>query len=130
MFLVAFFALLFAAARLGVTSVSPAQAAWYQLLAGEVYGLAYGIGLFFVLDVGYVIVARAYPLRPLADRAVLLIAEVVLALLYFLPHVAQVAYDSARLMVVAPVAVIFLVVLRALLGMLMTQAVPSPKHRK
>lgn len=47
----------------------------------------YVIGCFFLLDLGYVLVARAYQLRHRLDWLVLVTAEVILGLLYIVPKI-------------------------------------------
>lgn len=66
------------------------------LITDEIQNFVYVVGSFFILDVGYVLIARRYPLRVIYDKLILLGAEVVVGLAYVLPHVAFVpTYISA-----------------------------------
>jgi hypothetical protein len=118
LFLVGFLAVLFGTARFIDAVANGAMA--HIVFANEVYALVYIVGLYFVLDACYVIISRAYPVHKIIDQFVLLFAEAIIAILYFLPHIAEVSYSSTRFVIIAPMVVLFLLVLRALLGMLST----------
>lgn len=92
-------------------------------LAWESQVAIYVIGSFVLLDVGYVLLARALPLRPRMDVASLLMVEILLAAIYVLPNIARapaLAWFSNWIFLI----VIFVIALRGLLGLLFT---PSKK---
>ncbi len=51
----------------------------------QIMQLIYVLGSFFILDFGYVMIARSYPLKRSVDMVFLATADVILALLYILP---------------------------------------------
>ncbi len=85
-------------------------------LTDEIQRFVYVVGSFFILDVGYVLVARRYPLRILYDRLILLVAEFALALGYVLPHVAFVPSYVSALTQWLLLAALMVVALRLTLG--------------
>lgn len=86
------------------------------LLTDEIQAFVYVVGSFFILDVGYVMVARRYPLRKLFDTTFLLLAEFVLGLVYVLPHVAFTPSYIAALSQWLLLAALMIVALRLTLG--------------
>lgn len=52
----------------------------------EIMTFVYVLGSFLLLDLGYVLIARSYRLRSVMDRASLYIADIFLAVLYFIPN--------------------------------------------
>lgn len=87
---------------------------------GQTQGFIYVVGSFFLLDAGYVMLARAMPFRKVADMTILLLADIGLALSYVLPSFVHVPGLSwfARWSIIS---VIFILSIRALIGLLMAR---------
>src|SRR5690349_12300176 len=73
--------LLVRASELESTGLTTASA---FLTAGQAF--VYAIGSFLILEVGYLTITRAYPVRRYIDQTTLLACEAILALCYFLPY--------------------------------------------
>lgn len=86
----------------------------------EIYKFIYVVCSFFLLDIGYVVIARAYRMRRLFDVPVLLASEALLALLYIAPKLVVSSDLSLRVDPLIYVLFIPIVVLliRMLLGFL------------
>ena len=86
----------------------------------EVMVLIYVLMSFVLLDFGYVMVARSYPIQKALDVLALVTADIFLALLYVIPKV--VVNPSSRLTVDPLIYIIFVPIvvlsLRMLLGFL------------
>ncbi len=122
--LVSFLVVVLSIARV-VDSNASGAGPLHQLLANEIYLNVYLLGVYLVLDAGYVIVSRAYPMAAIVDRLVLFMMEAMFAFMYFFPFIAEVPFSQARFVAYAPFAVIFLLLLRALLGMLGKMTPPT-----
>lgn len=86
----------------------------------EVMVLVYVLGSFLLLDLGYVLISRAYLLQGTLDRLALYIADIFLATLYFVPNLVvssriQLTVDPLMFVVFVPIVVLSL---RMLVGML------------
>lgn len=77
----------------------------------EVMVLIYVLGSFLLLDFGYVMIARSYPLKPALDVVSLLLADIFLALLYIAPSVVVNSHVNLTVNPLAYVIFIPLVVL-------------------
>lgn len=83
----------------------------------EIQAFIYIVGSFFLLDAGYVMIARALPLKKSFDMAVLLIVDLIIGLGYITPnfaHMPEIAW-SARWTILI---VLFVLSIRALIGLL------------
>jgi hypothetical protein len=78
----------------------------------------YAIGSFLILEVGYLTIARAYPIQRLADQTVLLASDAILALCYFLPYFILVPAWFVTVSRFLFVAVLLVLGLRLLIGLL------------
>lgn len=88
-------------------------------LTWESQVIIYVLGSFALLDIGYVMLARAFPLKKSADITALALIEIFMAATYILPHVMSVsslAWISNWLILIALLAL----AMRGLLGMLFT----------
>lgn len=91
--------------------------------------LIYALGSFLLLDFGYTLVARAYPLRRWFDVLVLLVLDGLLAMLYIVPKVvvARIAVG-----VVDPLVYVFFLAVgavgaRLLVGLLCSTKAPKKR---
>lgn len=85
--------------------------------ASELQSFIYVVGSFFVLDAGYVTIARSQPLSKVADMTVLLLADAALALAYIVPnfvHMPGLVWISRW----SILSVLFILSVRTLLGLL------------
>lgn len=88
-------------------------------VTGEVIVLLYLLGCVTLLDLGYVISARALPLRPRLDTACLIVADMALVGLYALPKVTVTTVTAlVNPIGVALLIVILILALRLLAGIL------------
>lgn len=88
--------------------------------ATELQIFIYIIGSFFVLDTGYVMIARSLPFRPVADAALLLLADLFVGVSYVVSSFADIpalAWISTWMIVI----VVFILAVRALTGLLVDQ---------
>lgn len=88
-------------------------------LTWEAQVVIYVLGSFALLDIGYVMLSRAFPLRKKLDTFCLLALEVFMAATYILPHMISVgglSWFSNWLVLIALLALS----VRGLLGMLFT----------
>jgi hypothetical protein len=86
------------------------------LTEGQLF--VYTIGSFLILDIGYVIIARAYGFAKLYDIIALLALETILAVAYFLPYLAVVSEKFASVTQWIFLAVLFILSVRLLVGIL------------
>lgn len=94
------------------------DATLFQTLTIEGQLFVYAICTFLVLDVGYVIISRAYAFSRMNDVVTLLTAEAVLATSYFLPYIVVVSDQFARISRFIFVAGLLILSARLVLGML------------
>lgn len=83
----------------------------------EIQAFIYIVGSFFLLDAGYVMIARALPLKKTFDMAILLVVDLIIGLGYIVPnfaHIPELAW-SARWTILI---VLFVLSIRALIGLL------------
>lgn len=115
-------AFLFSFLALAVFLVALTEATNQAGVDAEVMTLIYVLGSFLLLDFGYVLVSRAYPLRRLIDIPSIFVADIMVALLYIVPKVVVESGVGAKTHPLIYVFFIPLVVLglRILLGMLFT----------
>ncbi len=88
-------------------------------LTWESQVIIYILGSFALLDIGYVMLARAFPLKKRPDIAILVGLEIFMAATYILPHIMNVrglSWISNWLLLIALLAL----ALRGLVGMLFT----------
>jgi hypothetical protein len=85
---------------------------------GEIFMLIYGLATLFILDLGYVIAARALPLNKMADRWIVMMSDVLLAATFIVPSLVSVAVDGNKLRAVSLVGVLLIVSIRILIGLL------------
>ena len=86
------------------------------LLSGE--SLLYVVGSFFILEVGFLTIARAYPLRRWHDQLILLGSELLLFLAYFLPYFALIPSWLVAISRYVLFAVLLVLGIRLLVGAL------------
>jgi hypothetical protein len=91
------------------------------LTAGQAF--VYSLGSFLILEVGYLAIARSYPVRRHIDQAILLGSEGALALGYFLPYFVLVPAWFVTASRFIFVAVLFVLGLRLLIGLLYSKKV-------
>jgi len=92
-----------------------------SLYAQQLQELIYIVGSFFVLDAGYVMLARSMPFRKLTDTTILLLVDLALALAYIVPSFAHVP-GLSWLAKWSILSVIFILSVRALTGLLMANS--------
>lgn len=80
--------------------------------------LVYVIGSFLILDIGYVIISRAYEFTKRYDIAALLAAEMLLFISFFIPYLVVVTEQFARISQWVFIAVLFVLSARLLFGIL------------
>lgn len=88
-------------------------------LVWESQVLIYVLGSFALLDIGYVMLARAFPLKKTVDFFCLAALEILMAATYILPHIMNVrglSWFSNWLLLIALLAL----AVRGLLGLLFT----------
>lgn len=95
-------------------------------VSGEVIILLYVLGCVLLLDLGYVIIARALALRPRLDAASLILADIGLLGLYALPKVTVTTVTA----LVNPIGVALLIVILILALRLLAGILFSPKRAK
>lgn len=113
-------ALLFSFLAAAVFLVAITEASFAGGLDREVMVLIYVLGSFLLLDFGYVLIARAYPIQRAVDVLALVIADALLALLYIAPKLvvsSNVALTTDPLIYVLFIPLVTLT-LRMLLGLL------------
>jgi uncharacterized membrane protein len=90
----------------------------------ELQAFIYIVGSFALLDVGYVMIARAMPLKKSLDMTVLLLVDAAIGLAYVVPNFAQVPGFTmlARWTILT---VLLVLSIRALCGLLLV----DPKKR-
>lgn len=86
----------------------------------EIIFLLYGVGVLFVLDVGYVMTARALPLNKVFDRWVVMMSDLLVASFFVIPSLVVTSMHAARMRVLCLVAVLLLLSLRILLGLVLS----------
>ncbi|MBC7746594.1 hypothetical protein H7Y40_01275 [Pedobacter sp.] len=86
------------------------------LIEGQM--LVYVVVSFFLLDVGYVTIARKYRFAPMQDKVLLISSEFFLGLMYFLPYFAIVSDRFTHVTRFVFVAVLLVLSMRIVLGML------------
>lgn len=92
--------------------------------ASELQIFIYVVGSFFVLDTGYVMIARAQPFRQMVDATVLLLADLFIGVSYVVSSFTDtpaLSWISTWMIVI----VVFILAVRALAGLLVDQ----PKRR-
>jgi len=89
-------------------------------LQWELSVVIYVLGSFALLDIGYVMLARAFPLRKKLDTILLLVIELALVLIYVLPNIAHTPGFS-WLSNWTVLLVVLVLAIRGLLGMLFTR---------
>ena len=113
-------ALLFSFLAAAVFIVALTETASASGIDNEVMTLIYVMGSFLLLDFGYVMIARAYPLQRGLDVLALLVADIILTLLYVAPKL--VVSSDVSLSVDPLIYVIFIPIvalgMRMLLGIL------------
>jgi hypothetical protein len=80
-------ALLFSFLAVVVFIVALSEVTTNTAVDTEVMVLIYVLGSFLLLDFGYVLIARAYPLQKTFDILALVLADIFLAVLYIVPKV-------------------------------------------
>lgn len=115
--LIAFLALAVSFIRV-LEQVASSDAPVLSSLLNEGQLIVYSVGSFAILDIGYVMISRAYSFAKRIDVPALLLSETVLALLYFLPYLAVVSDRVAYMTRWVFVAVLVVLALRLVVGML------------
>lgn len=96
-------------------------AAGWQEVDAETMTAVYAFATLFVLDVGYVIAARALPMHPRFDRWFVILSDLVVAGFFVTPSLVSVGTYGERLKLVSFVVVLLVVAVRILLGLLMSK---------
>lgn len=89
-----------------------------ETYASEVQAFIYIVGSFALLDAGYVMLARAMPLKRSLDMTVLLLADAAIAIIYVVPNFVYIP-GFVLLGRWTVLIVIFVLSIRALLGLLL-----------
>jgi hypothetical protein len=104
-------ALLFGFLAVVVFIVALSEATTNAQIDTEMMILIYVLGSFLLLDFGYVLIARAYPLQKAVDILALFLADIFLAVLYIAP---KVVVNSEVNVSVDPLVYVFFIPLIAL----------------
>lgn len=91
----------------------------------EIIYLIYALATVFILDVGYVMAARALPLSPVFDRWVVSISGLIVAGFFVIPSLITVSTYSLRMKALCILVVLLIISVRILLGLVL-----STKKRK
>ena len=100
------------------SQTAPATMSLLSSILLETEVLLYVVVSFFVLDIGYVIVAREHKLSLVKDKVGLIGSELVLATAYFLPYFAIVSTRFTYLTRFVFIAVLLILSLRIVIGVL------------
>lgn len=113
-------AFLFSILAAAVLIVALSEASTANEFDTQIMLVMYVVGAFLLLDFGYVMIARAYPLQKILDIGALLAADILLALLYIVPKVvvSQSVVLKTDPLVFALFVPIIVLSLRSLVGIL------------
>lgn len=88
----------------------------------EVLVLLYSLGILFVMDSAYVMIARSAPLNDRADRWVIMLADLLIASFFVIPSFFYVGdVYSTTLRIISPVIMLMILSVRVLLGLLFSK---------
>lgn len=89
-----------------------------QYIDTEIIFLILGLGSLLMLDLGYVVAARALPLKKMIDRWVIMMSDLLLAAFFVIPSIVIISVDGNKLRIVGFVSALLVIALRALVGLL------------
>lgn len=103
-----------------ILALGLSEAATASAIEAQIMVFIYVLASYLLLDFGYVMIARAYPLQKALDLLALWVADIMLALLYVVPRVvvngeARLAVDPLLYIIFVPIVALSL---RLLLGLL------------
>lgn len=75
---------------------------------------------FLLFDAGYVMLGRGLPLKPVVDRLVVFVVDLLVACWYVIPRFAMISTDLANAIIWLILGVLVLLSLRSVLGLLFT----------
>lgn len=88
----------------------------------EVGLFIYALATFLVFDAGYVMLSRGLPLTRIIDQLVVVVFELVFTVAHVVPYFALVPTAITAVVIWAPLGVVGLLSLRALLGLLYSRS--------
>lgn len=89
-----------------------------QYIDSEILFLIFGLSTLLLLDLGYVVAARALLLNKTADRWAVMLSDLALAAFFVVPSFVQIGSAGNRLRIVGLVAALFILSIRILVGLL------------
>ncbi len=89
-----------------------------QYIDTEIIFLIFGLGTLLMLDLGYVVAARALTLNKIVDRWAVMLGDLVLAAFFVVPSLVQIGASGNKLRVIGLIAALFVLAIRILVGLL------------
>ena len=99
-----------------VVNLSAAVSAQY--VDAEIMFFIYGVSTLLILDLGYVVAARALPLNPVVDRWVVTLSDLGIAGFFVAPSIVMMNANGNYVRLVALIGALLIVAVRILVGLL------------
>lgn len=87
----------------------------------EIMFLIYGLATILILDMGYVVAARALPLNKMVDRWIVMLGDLLLAGFFVVPSIVIMSADGNKVRIISLIVALLVVSLRALIGLLFSK---------
>lgn len=92
-----------------------------QYVDKEIMFFILGLATLLMLDLGYVVSARALPINPMADRWAVMISDMLLAALFIIPSLFQITADGDKVRIAGVLIALLIITGRALVGLLFSK---------
>lgn len=89
-----------------------------QYIDTEIIFLIFGLGTLLMLDLGYVVAARALTLNKVVDRWTVMLGDLALAAFFVVPSLVQIGTGGNKLRIIGLIAALFVLAIRILVGLL------------